>query len=230
MTSRVYKSTYKPLLRFKENLLNDKKLYFFKKNKWSSYLIRLKKQKKQVRDHFLYHKPTFGFFFKKSYFFNLLTKQKLSYVYGILNLKYLKSLESKYKNNFKKDLSYEVFLFNYLESRLDSVLRRSKFVKSYRQARQWISLGHILVNDVKINKSSYITKKGDIISLKEDKLENVKNNLYDSILTSLPIINYEIDYRSLKIYVFFSISPENLLETMPLKLELNKLSYYLKKT
>ena len=46
MKSSVYTPVYKPLLRFKESLVNNKKIYFFKKQKWNTYLNSLKKKKK----------------------------------------------------------------------------------------------------------------------------------------------------------------------------------------
>ena len=58
-------------------------------------------------------------------------------------------------------------LIQLLERRLDSVLYRMKFAPTIFASRQFISHGHVRVNDKKINIPSYKIKDGDQISLVE---------------------------------------------------------------
>lgn len=232
MKSSVYTPVYKPLLRFRESLVNNKKIYFFKKQKWNTYLNNLKKNKKKIIDQSLYHKPIFGFFFKKTFFFNLLTKQKINTVYGGLKLKYYKRLDLNYKKALFNSLytSYESFLFRCLETRLDSTLYKTFFCKSYREARNWIFSGDIYVNNLLVNRNSFSLKKGDIISINPRRFCYIKANLLAMLVAFVPSIGYEIDFRCLRIFIFSSITSENSFEALPFKLETNKFSSYLKKS
>ena len=58
-------------------------------------------------------------------------------------------------------------LIGILESRLDNLVFKSKFVPSIFAARQFVNHGHILVNGKRVNIPSYMVKAGDIISVKE---------------------------------------------------------------
>ncbi|MFT9496562.1 30S ribosomal protein S4 [Anaerosolibacter sp.] len=58
-------------------------------------------------------------------------------------------------------------LVKLLECRLDNMVYRMGFASSIRQARQMVSHGHILVNNEKIDRSSYEIRVGDEISLRE---------------------------------------------------------------
>ena len=50
-----------------------------------------------------------------------------------------------------------------LESRLDNLVYRSKFVPTVFAARQFVNHGHVLVNGKKVNIPSYLVKAGDVI-------------------------------------------------------------------
>ncbi|MEA3398566.1 MAG: 30S ribosomal protein S4 [Patescibacteria group bacterium] len=56
-----------------------------------------------------------------------------------------------------------------LETRLDNAIYRLGIGESRSQARQIISHGHIVVNDIKVSIPSYILKPGDIIKIKPQK-------------------------------------------------------------
>lgn len=73
-------------------------------------------------------------------------------------------------------------LIKTLESRLDNIVFRLGLASSRAQAQQLVSYSHILVNGKSINTPSYLVKKGDIISIKEQKakkaaFQNLKNLL-----------------------------------------------------
>ncbi|RYF99636.1 MAG: 30S ribosomal protein S4, partial [Caulobacteraceae bacterium] len=54
-----------------------------------------------------------------------------------------------------------------LESRLDAVVYRAKFVPTVFAARQFVNHGHVLVNGKRVNIASYRVKAGDIVSVRE---------------------------------------------------------------
>jgi len=58
-------------------------------------------------------------------------------------------------------------LIGLLESRLDTLVYRMKFVPTFWSARQLINHGHILVNGKRVNIPSYVCKEGDVVEVKE---------------------------------------------------------------
>ena len=58
-------------------------------------------------------------------------------------------------------------LIGLLESRLDAIVYRAKFVPTVFAARQFVSHGHILVNGKRVNIPSYQVKVGDKIEVRE---------------------------------------------------------------
>jgi small subunit ribosomal protein S4 len=106
-------------------------------------------------------------------------KQKLRYYYLIsennlfLYYKKAKQLNGLLINN----------LIQILESRLDNIIFRLGFAKSILFAKQLINHNHILVNNKKINISSYLCKKNDIISIKNNvkSKDLIKKNYNNNI-------------------------------------------------
>jgi small subunit ribosomal protein S4 len=58
-------------------------------------------------------------------------------------------------------------LIGLLESRLDAIIYRAKFVPTPFAARQFVNHGHVRVNGRKVNIASYRCKVGDEISVRE---------------------------------------------------------------
>ena len=58
-------------------------------------------------------------------------------------------------------------LVGILETRLDAVVYRMKFVPTVFAARQFVNHGHIKVNGKRVNIPSYLVKAGDVIEVKE---------------------------------------------------------------
>jgi small subunit ribosomal protein S4 len=58
-------------------------------------------------------------------------------------------------------------LIGLLESRLDAIIYRAKFVPTPFAARQFVNHGHIRVNGKKVNIASYRCKVGDVIEVRE---------------------------------------------------------------
>src|SRR5690606_29254789 len=58
-------------------------------------------------------------------------------------------------------------LIGLLESRLDAIVYRAKFVPTVFAARQFVSHGHVTVNGKRVNIPSYSVKVGDKVEIKE---------------------------------------------------------------
>lgn len=58
-------------------------------------------------------------------------------------------------------------LIGLLESRLDTVVYRAKFVPTIFAARQFVSHGHVEVNGKRVTIGSYQVKDGDVVTVKE---------------------------------------------------------------
>lgn len=101
---------------------------------------------------------------KSEYGIQLTEKQKLRFIYGVLEKQFRKYYVMATK---KSGVTGEVLL-QILESRLDNVLFRMNFAKTRNEAKQLISHGHITVNGNKVDISSYLVKVGDVISVKEN--------------------------------------------------------------
>ena len=91
-------------------------------------------------------------------------KQKARRIYGVM--------ERQFRRYFKeadrrKGVTGEVLL-QLLESRLDNVVYRLGLGRSRPEARQLINHGHFAVNGRKVDIPSYLTKPGDVISVREN--------------------------------------------------------------
>ena len=94
-------------------------------------------------------------------------KQKVKFVYGILEKQfhkyYLKAA------NMKGVTGDNMLLL--LELRLDNVVYRLGLAKTRRMARQIVGHGHIRVNGEKVDIPSYSVKVGDVITLRQRSAE-----------------------------------------------------------
>lgn len=77
----------------------------------------------------------------------------------------VKDKSQKYAKNH--DMSHDIALFQFLESRLDVTILRSGLANSIMQARQMVNHGHLLLNGVKHNIPSTFVKVGDVITVRE---------------------------------------------------------------
>jgi len=94
----------------------------------------------------------------------LMAKQKLKGYYGNIGEKQFRTIYKK-ANHMKGDTSEN--LIGLLESRLDAVIYRMKFVPTPFAARQFINHCHILVNGKRVNIPSYIVQPEDVIEIRE---------------------------------------------------------------
>ena len=94
----------------------------------------------------------------------LRAKQKLKGYYGDISEKqFHKTYEEA--NRMKGDTPEN--LIGLLESRLDAVVYRAKFVPTVFAARQFVNHGHVKVNGRRVNIGSYRCKAGDLIEVRE---------------------------------------------------------------
>ena len=94
----------------------------------------------------------------------LRAKQKLKGYYGDLTEKQFRRIFTE-AERIRGDTGER--LVGLLESRLDAVIYRAKFVPTMFAARQFINHGHILVNGRKVNIASYRVSEGDTIEVRE---------------------------------------------------------------
>ena len=90
-------------------------------------------------------------------------KQKLRYIYGLLERQFRRVFEIAKK---ERGVTGERFL-QLLETRLDSVVYRLGFANSRNSARQLVGHGHVQVNARKVDVSSYCCKPGDVVTVKD---------------------------------------------------------------
>lgn len=98
------------------------------------------------------------------YGIQLMAKQKLKGVYGNIGERKFRRYYQE-ANRMKGDTGQN--LIGLLESRLDAVIYRAKFVPTVFAARQFVSHKHVTVNGKKVNIPSYQIKAGDIIEVRE---------------------------------------------------------------
>ncbi|WP_213271767.1 30S ribosomal protein S4 [Hyphomonas sp.] len=94
----------------------------------------------------------------------LMAKQKLKAYYGdITEKQFAKTYveAARMKGNSAENL------IGLLESRLDAVVYRAKFVPTVFAARQFINHGHVMVNGRRCNIGSARLKPGDVVQVRE---------------------------------------------------------------
>jgi small subunit ribosomal protein S4 len=94
----------------------------------------------------------------------LRAKQKLKGYYGNLTEK---QFAGTYQAAAKKRGNTAETLIGLLESRLDALVYRAKFVPTVFASRQFVNHGHVLVNGKRVNIASYRVKPGDVVSVRE---------------------------------------------------------------
>ncbi|HVK43020.1 MAG TPA: 30S ribosomal protein S4 [Phenylobacterium sp.] len=94
----------------------------------------------------------------------LRAKQKLKGYYGNLTEK---QFARTYEEAARRKGNTSENLIGLLESRLDAIVYRAKFVPTPFAARQFVNHGHVLVNGKRVNIASYRVKPGDIVSVRE---------------------------------------------------------------
>lgn len=94
----------------------------------------------------------------------LRAKQKLKGYYGNLTEKQFSRI---YEEADRRKGNTSENLIGLLESRLDAIVYRAKFVPTVFAARQFVNHGHVTVNGQKVNIASYRCKIGDVVEVRE---------------------------------------------------------------
>ena len=100
---------------------------------------------------------------KSEYATQLTEKQKVKFVYGILE----KQFHMYYEKASRMPGKTGENLLTLVERRLDNVVYRLGFAMTRREARQLVSHAHFTVNGQKVNIPSYLVRVGDVIEVKE---------------------------------------------------------------
>ena len=112
---------------------------------------------------------------KSEYALQLQEKQKVKFVYGVLE----KQFRGYYEKAVRMPGKAGENLLIQLESRLDNVVYRLGYAATRREARQMVNHGHFTVNGKKVNIPSYQVKPGMVVALKDSSrsIERFKQNL-----------------------------------------------------
>ena len=100
---------------------------------------------------------------KSEYGIQLNEKQKVKFIYGILE----KQFHSYYEAAAAAPGKTGDNLHINVERRLDNVVYRMGFAMTRRQARQLVNHGHFTVNGKKVDIPSYQVKGGDVVEVAE---------------------------------------------------------------
>lgn len=104
------------------------------------------------------------------YGMQLKEKQKLKFIYGVLEKPFYHYFEIAEKMEGKAGDN----LITLLESRLDNVAYRMGMALTRREARQLVTHRHFTVNGQRVNIPSYRVKEGDVIALYEGSRSSQK--------------------------------------------------------
>lgn len=100
---------------------------------------------------------------KSEYSLQLTEKQKVKFVYGVM--------EKQFRNYYAKAENAEgktgTALLVLLERRLDNVVFRLGLASTRREARQLVSHNHFTVDGKKVNIPSYLVKPGEVIAVND---------------------------------------------------------------
>ena len=107
---------------------------------------------------------------KSEYALQLQEKQKVKFVYGIME----KQFRAYYEKAARMPGKTGDMLLSLIERRLDNVVYRLGFAATRRQARQLVSHAHFTVNGKKVNIPSYLIRVGDVIEVKESSRSSVQ--------------------------------------------------------
>ena len=104
-------------------------------------------------------------------------KQKLRRTYGVME----KQFRRHFKEASRRPGSTGVNLLQILESRLDNVVYRMGFGSTRAESRQLVNHNAVLVNNNRVNISSYELRPGDVVEIRERSKTQERINVSLSI-------------------------------------------------
>jgi ribosomal protein S4 len=236
-----YRPLYRKFLLYRGNAQNRFKFRSLKrklnKKKWDTFYFHLSKLKKRYRRYKSHDQSLFKLskyaggmnslkkFFKKC----LHTSKRFSLFYGGLNKRYVKTkiklVLNKKKRDSSADKNINLNILKFFESRLDSVIYRSHFSLSMRNARQIIAHGHVYVNKRINTNYSYTLKNGDLIEIKPESYKLIKKNLRRIIFWPIPPKYLHINYLTIQI-IFGKIENSYLMHSFPFWLDIYTVAHH----
>ena len=107
---------------------------------------------------------------KSEYALQMTEKQKVKFVYGILEKQFRMYFEKAERMSGNTGEN----LLSLVERRLDNVVYRLGFAATRREARQLVNHGHYTVNGKRVNIPSYLVSNGDVIAVCEKSASNTR--------------------------------------------------------
>ncbi len=107
---------------------------------------------------------------KSEYALQMTEKQKVKFVYGILE----KQFRMYFEKAERMSGNTGEILLSLVERRLDNVVYRLGFASTRREARQLVNHGHYTVNGKRVNIPSYQISVGDVIAVCEKSASNTR--------------------------------------------------------
>ena len=107
---------------------------------------------------------------KSEYALQLTEKQKVKFVYGVLE----KQFRAYYEKAARMKGNTGDELMTLLERRLDNVVFRLGLAATRREARQLVNHGHFTVNGKRVNIPSYLVKTDDVVAVRDKSRSSAK--------------------------------------------------------
>lgn len=107
---------------------------------------------------------------KSEYALQLTEKQKVKFVYGVLE----KQFRAYYEKAARMKGNTGDELMTMLERRLDNVVFRLGLASTRREARQLVNHGHFTVNGKRVNIPSYLVRQNDVIAVCDKSRSSAK--------------------------------------------------------
>ena len=107
---------------------------------------------------------------QSEYAMQLTEKQKVKFVYGIME----KQFHMYYEKASRMQGKTGENLLTMIERRLDNVVYRLGFAMTRREARQLTTHGHFTVNGQRVDVPSYLVKTGDVVAVAEGSRSSAK--------------------------------------------------------
>ncbi len=233
-----FKPLYKQFFNLRENVQNRKKLLKFKSKKWEKLISYYKKKLTRYKkfkpyDQYRYivsEYPTKYNSYKKEFKKTLDSSKSFRLLYGNLSKAYVKKQIQRVLNkNDKTNHNFKLLFIEIFEQRLDTILYRSKFCISLRNARQLIVHGKVFINKKQVRIPSYLLKPGDLISINLNYLKLIEENCKNAQIWPIPPKYISINYKTAEILYNCNLNNSNLAPNFTFHLNLEKIiANYLK--
>lgn len=132
---------------------------------------------------------------ESDYQIQLREKQKLRYIYGVLERQFRRYYQEA---NRRRGTTGEILL-QLLESRLDNIVYRMGFASTRAEARQLVSHGGIEVNGQPVNIPSYQVAPGSVIAVREKAKNQVRIQAALELAQQQGIVSWlEVDAKKMQ--------------------------------